>query len=136
MTTLDAALLKSLRAANVHLPAGEFAEQLQTSTATIQERVMILREAGFEIDERPGLGFRLVSTPDRLIADDLHARLGTSSLVREIIVLAETTSTNDRANDFARRGAPPSGWAGSQYQAEKGRPAPCARRATHSKLWR
>jgi BirA family biotin operon repressor/biotin-[acetyl-CoA-carboxylase] ligase len=40
-----------------------------------------------------------------LIADDLNALLGSSTLVREIIVLAETTSTNDRASDFARRGA-------------------------------
>jgi BirA family biotin operon repressor/biotin-[acetyl-CoA-carboxylase] ligase len=106
MTTLDAAFLQSLRASKVHLPAGELAAQLQTSSATIQERVTVLREAGFDIDERPGLGFRLVSAPDRLIADDLYSRLGTSTLVREILVLAETTSTNDRANDFARRGAP------------------------------
>jgi BirA family biotin operon repressor/biotin-[acetyl-CoA-carboxylase] ligase len=106
VTSLDAALLKTLRASKVHLPAGEFAEQLQTSTATIHARVNVLREAGFEIDERPGLGLRLISAPDRLIADDLYARLGTSFLIREIIVLAETTSTNDRANDLARRSAP------------------------------
>ncbi|HEX5177240.1 MAG TPA: biotin--[acetyl-CoA-carboxylase] ligase [Chthoniobacteraceae bacterium] len=98
--------MKSLRASKVHLPAGELAAELQTSPATIQKRMTILREAGFDIDERPGLGFRLVSAPDRLIADDLYSRLGTSMLVREILVLAETTSTNDRANDFARRGAP------------------------------
>ena len=106
MITLDAAFLRSLRASKVHLPAGELAAQLQTSSATIQERVTVLREAGFDIDERPGLGFRLVSAPDRLIADDLYSRLGTSTLVREIVVFAETTSTNDRANDFARRGTP------------------------------
>jgi BirA family biotin operon repressor/biotin-[acetyl-CoA-carboxylase] ligase len=104
MTALDVALLRGLRAANVHLPAGELAGQLCTSSAAIRERIDALREAGFEIDERPGLGLRLVSAPDRLIADDLQARLGTSTLIGEIIVLAETSSTNDRAIDFARRG--------------------------------
>ncbi|MES2569569.1 MAG: biotin--[acetyl-CoA-carboxylase] ligase, partial [Verrucomicrobiota bacterium] len=46
-----------------------------------------------------------VSAPDRLIADDLWARLGPSTLVRDIVVFKETDSTNDLAARLGRNGA-------------------------------
>ena len=70
-------------------------------TALVDE----LRAAGFEIDERPGLGYRLLAAPDRLIAADLHSRLGNCALVREIVVFEETDSTNDQAANLGRNGA-------------------------------
>jgi len=106
MNTLDARLLAALRASHVHLPATDLASQLKTPLATIEARLAELRAAGFEIEERPGLGFRLVRSPDRLIADDLHARLDGCTLVREIIVFNETGSTNDYATQRGRQGAP------------------------------
>lgn len=105
MLPLDARLIAALRAASVHLPAGDFAAQLGSDASTILGRVQELRAAGFEIDERPGLGLRLVASPDRLIADDIRARLGESSLIREVIVFAETDSTNERAAQLGRGGA-------------------------------
>ena len=66
MKTLDAALLRALRDAHVHLPAGELANDLVTTMSLIREKVGKLREAGFSIDECPGLGYRLTASPDRL----------------------------------------------------------------------
>lgn len=105
MTGLDARLLAALRASLVHLPATDLAAQLTAPLATIEARLAELRTAGFEIEERPGLGFRLVGSPDRLMADDLHARLGPCALIREIVVFAETDSTNDLAMRRGRQGA-------------------------------
>jgi BirA family biotin operon repressor/biotin-[acetyl-CoA-carboxylase] ligase len=87
------------------LPATDLAGQLAVSLATVEIRLRELREAGFEIEERPGLGFRLVRSPDRLIADDLLSRLGPCALVREIVVFAETGSTNESAMQRGRQGA-------------------------------
>ncbi|MEA3211674.1 MAG: BirA family transcriptional regulator [Chthoniobacter sp.] len=105
MMTLDARLLHALHAAAVHLPAGDLAAQLDTRASVVRERVAELRIAGFGIEERPALGFRLTSTPDRLIADDLLARLGPCPLVREIRVFEETDSTNNLASQCGRDGA-------------------------------
>lgn len=104
MKVLDARLIAALRASTVHLPATDLASQLAAPLATVEARLVELRTAGFEIDERPGLGFRLVGSPDRLIGDDLLARLGACSLIREIVVFTETDSTNDLAMQRGRQG--------------------------------
>jgi BirA family biotin operon repressor/biotin-[acetyl-CoA-carboxylase] ligase len=105
MMSVDARLLTALRASQVHLPATDLAAQVEAPLRIVEARLKDLRGAGFEIEERPGLGFRLVHSPDRLMADDLHSRLGASGLVREIVVFAETGSTNDLAMQRARQGA-------------------------------
>jgi BirA family biotin operon repressor/biotin-[acetyl-CoA-carboxylase] ligase len=105
VNTLDARLLSALRVASVHLPAGDLAKQLGASPHAVRERIKELRVAGFEIDERPALGFRLVAAPDRLIGDDLASRLGPCALAREIVVFEETDSTNEAALKRGRHGA-------------------------------
>lgn len=105
MKTLGAALLSALRSSPVHLPGGELATLLRATRDEVTRNVDELRAAGFEIEDRPGLGFRLLSAPDRLIADDLRARLGSSSFIRDILVFEETDSTNDRAAQLGEAGA-------------------------------
>jgi BirA family transcriptional regulator, biotin operon repressor / biotin---[acetyl-CoA-carboxylase] ligase len=103
--TPDSRLLQALREASVHLPAGDLAAQLGASPAAIRIQPAELRAAGFEIEDRPALGFRLLAAPDRLIADDLTARLDGCPLVREVIVFEETGSTNELALQRGRQGA-------------------------------
>jgi BirA family biotin operon repressor/biotin-[acetyl-CoA-carboxylase] ligase len=105
MNTPDAALLTALRRSVVYFPRTELAALLRTDPATITAQIDGLRAAGFEIDERPGLGYRLVGAPDRLIADDLRARLGPSQFIRDILVFEETDSTNQRASQLGASGA-------------------------------
>lgn len=105
MKTLDSRLLRALREATVHLPAGDLAAQLGVPASAIRTQIAELRAAGFEIENRPALGFRLLAAPDRLIADDLTARLGGCPLVREIVVFEETGSTNELVLQRGRQGA-------------------------------
>ncbi len=105
MNTLDSRLLRALRETTVHLPASDLAAHLGETAATIRGRVAELRAAGFDIEDRPALGLRLISAPDRLIADDLAARLDGGPLVREIVVFAETDSTNELVLQRGRQGA-------------------------------
>ncbi len=88
----DVRLLRALRAAapgeRVVVP-GEWESCLER-----------LHAAGYEIEGERGVGWRLVSAPATLIADDVLATLPvglTPSIGREIVVFEETGSTNDVA---------------------------------------
>ena len=108
--SLDARLLRELRATAVHLLPGDFADALAVPREQIAAALTRLRGAGFDIEEKPGLGCRLLASPDRLIADDLLARLGAGTpacenpLAREILTFEETASTNDVAARLGREG--------------------------------
>lgn len=104
MSALDVELLRALRASSVHLPGADLAVQSGVPLEEVEHRLAELRAAGFEIEQRPGLGHRLLSAPDRIIADDLTSRLGPCALVREIVVYEETDSTNDRASQLGAQG--------------------------------
>ncbi|MEO6785163.1 MAG: biotin--[acetyl-CoA-carboxylase] ligase [Chthoniobacteraceae bacterium] len=101
---LDARLLRELRATPVHLLPGDFADALAVPREQIAAAFTRLRGAGFDIEERPGIGCRLLASPDRLVADDLHARLGDCPLAREVLVFEETGSTNDVVARLGREG--------------------------------
>jgi BirA family biotin operon repressor/biotin-[acetyl-CoA-carboxylase] ligase len=105
VSRIDSALLRALRSSEVHLPRGELARLLHTTDQAVSQAVDVLRGAGFEIDERPALGYRIVAAPDRLIADDLHALLGPSDFATEILVFEETDSTNERLLQLGAKGA-------------------------------
>ena len=64
-----------------------------------------MRQLGYEIEAGPHFGYRLVSAPDVLHADDLLARLGKTKVIgRDIRVFEQTTSTNDVIEKLARDG--------------------------------
>ena len=136
MTPLDARLLRTLRESSVHLPASDLAAQLGESVDAIRARIAALGDAGFEIEDRPGLGFRFIAAPDRLVADDLTARLGSCALIREILVFAETDSTNDLATQLGRQGTPGGLAIFAEHQtAGRGRFGRRWASASHRGLW-
>lgn len=103
----DAQIIKTLR--EVH-PAGiagtDLAGRLGITRGAIWARIDILRSAGFEIEASPHIGYRLISSPDNLIGDDIQARLkNPEGIGKEIHVYRETTSTNEVADRLARGGA-------------------------------
>lgn len=102
--SLDARLLRELRATAVHLLPGDFADALGATREQVTAALARLRGAGFDIEEKPGLGCRLLASPDRLIADDLLARLGDCPLAHEVLTFEETASTNDVAARLGREG--------------------------------
>ena len=103
--TTDAKILFALRANPDGVSGASLAEQLGISRAAVWARIDELRQAGYEIEAGPHFGYRLVSSPDALHADDLLARLGETKVVgRDIRVFEETTSTNDVIEKLARDG--------------------------------
>jgi len=103
--TTDAKILSALRANPDGVSGAQLAEQLEISRAAIWSRIEELRQVGYEIEAGPHFGYRLVSSPDALHADDLLARLGKTKVIgRDIRVFEETTSTNDVIEKLARDG--------------------------------
>lgn len=103
---LDIQILNALRRAGEGSVSGaELSQKLGVSRAAIWARIRELREVGYEVEASPHLGYRLLSAPDLLHADDLLSRLGsTRTIGRDIRVFQETTSTNDVAEKLARDG--------------------------------
>jgi len=133
---LDARLLRALREAAVHLPTSEIAAQLGATAAAVRAQVADLQGAGFEIEDRPGLGLRLLAVPDRLIAADLASRLNDEVFVREIVVYEETDSTNDLALQRGRQGASAGLVIFAEHQnAGRGRFGRRWESASHRGLW-
>jgi BirA family biotin operon repressor/biotin-[acetyl-CoA-carboxylase] ligase len=129
--TTDAKILSALRVNAAGVSGAQLAEQLGISRAAIWSRIEELRHVGYDIEASPHFGYRLVSSPDALHADDLLARLncdgwgerpreprtsktqrlaGTLAppseriIGRDIRVFEQTTSTNDVMEKIARDG--------------------------------
>lgn len=104
--SLDAQILTALRAAGAGAISGaELSQKLKVSRAAVWARIEDLRALGYEIEASPHLGYRLLSAPDLLHADDLMSRLGKTKVIgRDIRVFQETTSTNDIIEKLARDG--------------------------------
>ncbi len=107
MNAVDVALIRELRNAKTHLSWSDLADAVKLAQAQVVARMSALQESGFVIEDKPGFGLRLLESPDRLMADDLLARLGSESCWRDIIALNETDSTNERAAHLGRGGAAP-----------------------------
>jgi BirA family transcriptional regulator, biotin operon repressor / biotin---[acetyl-CoA-carboxylase] ligase len=103
---IDAQILNALRAAGDGTVSGtELSQQLGVSRAAVWAHIEDLRSLGYDIEASPHLGYRLLSAPDVLHADDLMSRLaGTRVIGRDIHIFQETTSTNDVIEKLARDG--------------------------------
>ena len=103
--TTDAKILSALRANPDGVSGAQLAEQLKISRAAVWARIEELRRLDYDIEAGPHFGYRLVSSPDALHADDLLARLGKTKIIgRDIQVFEQTTSTNDVMEKLARDG--------------------------------
>jgi BirA family biotin operon repressor/biotin-[acetyl-CoA-carboxylase] ligase len=104
--TTDAQILSALRAEGRGGVSGtELSQQVGISRAAIWARIEELRKLGYDIEASPHLGYRLLSAPDLLHADDLLSRLGKTKIIgRDIRVFERTTSTNDVIEKLARDG--------------------------------
>lgn len=104
--TVDAQILSAFRQVEGGCVSGtDLSQQLGISRAAVWARIEELRSLGYEIEASPHHGYRLVSVPDVLHADDLLSLVEGNQVVgRDIRVFQETSSTNDVAEKLARDG--------------------------------
>jgi BirA family biotin operon repressor/biotin-[acetyl-CoA-carboxylase] ligase len=105
LDAVDAGILEVLRAR-----PGEFAgwDELGRPTglaaSDLASRVARLRTCGYGIEERPGLGVRLLEEPRPLDGEEIRALLP-GGLAAEVSVFGAATSTNDLARRMVRERA-------------------------------
>lgn len=97
-----------------HLSLSKLADEAVLTERGILPLLDRIEEMGGRLEVHPHLGCRLIQAPDRLVVEDLQARLlmladkGGVPLVigRCIRTLTETGSTNDVVRELARNGEP------------------------------
>ena len=100
-------ILRILRDSESGVGGTELCDKVGISRAAIWAHMETLRQAGFEIIASPHRGYKLLNSPDRLLAEDLQSRLTADSLIgRNIIVIDSTTSTNYEMECMARNAKP------------------------------
>lgn len=105
--TIDAHILSMLRAHRDGISGEEISHQTGISRAAVWSRIEALRTLGFDIAANPHQGYRLIDTPDCLVAADLLARTDKALVIgRDIRVVDQAESTNDLADEMARDGLP------------------------------
>jgi BirA family transcriptional regulator, biotin operon repressor / biotin---[acetyl-CoA-carboxylase] ligase len=102
----DEQILTALHAAGEAGASGaELSQRLGVTRAAIWARIEDLRRLGYNIEASPHLGYRLLSAPDLLHAEDLLARLGKGHVIgRDVRVFQQTTSTSDIIHKLAEDG--------------------------------
>jgi BirA family biotin operon repressor/biotin-[acetyl-CoA-carboxylase] ligase len=83
----------------------ELSQRLGVSRTAIWKQIDQLRRFGYDIEAVPSRGYRLMTSPDTLLAAEVLADLGTRRLGREVLYLPETDSTNLRAFALGEEGA-------------------------------
>jgi BirA family biotin operon repressor/biotin-[acetyl-CoA-carboxylase] ligase len=85
------------RARGEALSAEALAETVGWSPDEVVAAVEALGRCGYRIEPHPIQGFRLLSTPDRLLEDEIACDLETDRIGRSVRCVDETASTNDLA---------------------------------------
>jgi len=99
-------LLRLLEQADGFVSGEQLSRSLGVSRTAVWKRIATLKAAGYGIEALPSQGYRLVTRPDLLSADQLAAGLPSSCLVgQRIVCLDEVGSTNLEAFRLAESGA-------------------------------
>lgn len=104
---MDDKILNIFRTSNGEFISGEdISEKLKISRAAIWKHIEQLRKEGYDIVGEPHVGYRLIGTPDKLIAEEVSYRLGTKVMGKNIHSYETTDSTMDIAHRLAQSGSP------------------------------
>lgn len=100
-------LLDLLAAAGSDWVSGEaISTQLGISRAAVWKQIEALRADGYEVEAAPRRGYRLALRPDKLSVTEIEAGLRTQRFGRPVEAHEAIGSTNERAKELARQGAP------------------------------
>ncbi len=100
-------ILKLLRDRTGSFVSGEaLAEKIGISRPGVWKHINRLKQMGYEVQSRPGLGYMLMAIPDSLADGEIVHNLGTKWLAHSYHYLTTIGSTNDYALKLAAEGAP------------------------------
>ncbi|MDD4334314.1 MAG: biotin--[acetyl-CoA-carboxylase] ligase [Desulfotomaculaceae bacterium] len=107
MTLLKETILRLLKERSPEYVSGEeICKCLNVTRTAIWKHMQTLRECGYEIEAKPRVGYALTCIPDRLYPEEILDGLSTRFLGRKIYYFDTLSTTNDKAKELARLGAP------------------------------
>ncbi|MGH7197123.1 MAG: biotin--[acetyl-CoA-carboxylase] ligase [Candidatus Omnitrophota bacterium] len=98
----------------------DISAKLGVSRSAVWKEMQNLRRLGYEIEAQPHLGYRLLSIPDKMFADEITYRLGTQIVGKSVYSYDAVDSTNDAAFGLGEKGAKEGACVFAEYQ-KKGR---------------
>lgn len=102
---MKAELLKMLREAKGYISGQQLCGYFGVSRTAVWKVMQQLKEEGYEIEAVKNKGYRIVSTPDVLTAEELKSRLHTKWMGQSCVFLESVGSTNNYAKKIAEEGA-------------------------------
>ncbi|WP_258176106.1 biotin--[acetyl-CoA-carboxylase] ligase [Orenia metallireducens] len=87
-----------------YLSGEELSNKLGVSRTSIWKYINYLREAGYQIESSSKVGYRLITSADNLLPEEIKRNLNTEIIGQEIIYYKEIESTNDTAKRLAQSG--------------------------------
>lgn len=102
---MDEKILEIFRTRKDEYISGEdLSQSLNVSRTAIWKHIETLREEGYDIAAYPHLGYKLIATPDKLLAQEILWHLGNKIIGKKIYSYNEVNSTNDIAYKLGEAG--------------------------------
>lgn len=99
-------ILNFLKKKPEYVSGDHISSHLGMSRQALWKHIQELKESGYEIVAVPHLGYRLISSPDRLFASEISEQLDTKFVGRKIYYFDVLSSTMDQAMELGLKGAP------------------------------
>jgi len=99
-------ILEFLKKKPQYLSGDLISQRLGISRQALWKHIQELKEAGYDIEAVPHLGYRLLSCPDRLLPVEIAYQLNTVRIGAKIRYFEEVSSTMDVAARLGMEGAP------------------------------
>lgn len=88
------------------LSGEEVSKKLGVSRTAVWKHIEELREEGYIFEAVRRAGYRLISTPDVILAEEISVGLETKELGKKVYSYASVDSTNNKCQELAKNGAP------------------------------
>lgn len=99
-------ILRALTQTDGYVSGQELCDRLHVSRTAVWKIINQLKEEGYGIESVPRRGYRILSRPDVITAEEIFSRLETRWAAQNIYFYERTDSTNNDAARLAQEGAP------------------------------
>ena len=89
-----------------YLSGDQISHRLGISRQALWKHIQELRDLGYDIVAVPHLGYRLISSPDRLFSSEISRQLNTKFIGKKIYYYDSISSTMDMALQLGLKGSP------------------------------
>jgi BirA family biotin operon repressor/biotin-[acetyl-CoA-carboxylase] ligase len=119
-------ILEFLKEKQSYISGEELSNHLKMSRQALWKHIQELRDLGYHIVAVPHLGYRLISSPDRLFSSEISRHLNTKFIGKKIYYFDAVSSTMDVAMELGMKGSAEGTLVLAEHQTKgRGRLARC-----------